>query len=68
MLDRELPKIGEQIPEIISGPYYFGISEIGYHRLKISFGATCHQNDAKSIKPTLNHALWELFSRNGIQL
>lgn len=68
MLDRELPGIGEQIPEIINGPYYFGIGEIGYHKLKINFGAICKQSDAKYIKPILNHALWELFTRNGIQL
>ncbi len=67
-LDRELPEVGKQIPEIVSGPYYFGISEIGYHKLKIGIGATCTQNDVKSIRPVLNHALWELFSRHGIQL
>ena len=68
MLDRELPKIGEKTPGIIRGPFYVGISEIGYHWIKICFSAVCQQNDVNSLKSNLNHQLYDLFNDNGFQL
>ena len=68
MLDRELPEIGNQIPDIISGPFYFGISEIGYHWIKICVAATCQQNDANRLKSELNHHLYDIFDKNGFKL
>lgn len=68
MLDRELPKIREEIPTIISGPYYNGISTIDYHRLSLSVGAECRQKDVTKTRTELNHVLWELFTKNGLQL
>ncbi len=68
MLDRELPKIGEKTPEIIRGPFYIGISEIGYHWIKICISAVCQQSDVNSIKSNLNHQLHDIFEDNGFQL
>ena len=68
MLDQELPKIGEKIPEIIKGPFYLGISEIGYHWIKICVGAICQQNDVTMLKSELNHQLFDIFKSNGFQL
>ena len=68
MLDRELPKIGEKTPGIIRGPFYVGISEIGYHWIKICISAVCQQNDVNSLKSNLNHQLYDLFNDNGFQL
>lgn len=68
MLDRELPKISDQIPEIISGPFYFGISEIGYHWIKICIGSTCQQNDVTRLTSVLNNHLYAIFEKNGFRL
>lgn len=68
MLERELPKIGEQLPRIISGPYYFGISEIGYRRVTICIAASCKQSDVNRIKSPLNHYIWDMFRDNGYPL
>lgn len=68
MLERELPKIGEQNPKIISGPHYFGISKIGYHTLTIGIGVSCHQNDSAIVKNYMNARLFELFRDNGFRL
>ncbi|MBR6088948.1 MAG: mechanosensitive ion channel, partial [Anaerolineaceae bacterium] len=68
MLDRELPKVGEHVPMILNGPFYFGIDEIGYHWLKITIGAACYQSDINKLKPQLNQHLWEMFKENGFEL
>ena len=68
MLERELPKIAEQVPELVGGPYYFGINEIGYHWVKIAVAATCMQNDLTRLKSVLNHHLYDIFKKNGFTL
>lgn len=68
MLDRELPKVGENVPMILNGPFYFGIDEIGYHWLKITVGAACYQSDINKLKPQLNQHLWDIFEKNGFEL
>ncbi len=68
MLNRELPKVGERIPQIIDGPYYGGITEIGYRHVNIGFRALCRQDDIKAVGILLNHEIWDLFKENGYQL
>lgn len=68
MLNRELPKMAEKIPQIINGPVYFGIGKIGFHTITISIGALCNQNDINAIKTKLNHSLYDLFKENGFSL
>ncbi len=68
MLERELPKIGEKIPEIISGPGYLGVETIDYHRLSILVSVLCKQKDVSNTKRAVNRELWELFEKNGYQL
>ncbi len=68
MLKQELPKIGEEFPEIIRGPYYIGIETISYRRVTIAVSAECRQQDVKKITRDLNHTLWALFEKNGFQL
>ena len=68
MLERELPKIPDRVPQIIEGPYYGGIGKIGSHTITISVGALGHQSDTHEIKIALNRILYELFRENGINL
>ena len=68
MLDRELPKIGEKTPAIISGPVYLGIDRIDYHRVSIMVSALCRQKDVNKVRRIMNEELWDLFRKNGYQL
>ena len=68
MLERELPKIGEQNTKIVNGPYYFGINEIGYHWIKISIGTECQQKHVTGMKSYLNDQIYDIFIKNGYQL
>ena len=64
MLIRELPAIGEAIPEIISGPYYKGIMSIEEH-YTLYIIAECRQESYRKIQRELNHAIIMLFKDNG---
>ncbi len=68
MFKRELPKVGQRIPQIIDGPYYIGITEISYRRINIGLRALGRQDDIKVISGMLNHEIWDLFEKYGYQL
>ena len=68
MLNRELPKVKDQIPEIKSGPHYFGVNEIGYHWVQICISALADQNDVNNIISELNRVLYDIFEKNGFRL
>ncbi len=67
MLEKELPAIGESVPEIISGPFYKGIMEIGAANT-LYIIAECKQWDYRKVQREMNHALLTLFSEHGIPL
>lgn len=64
-----LETLKEQYPEIESGPFYLGLSEIteGGVRL-ITFVATCPENRKYAIQRILNRELNLLFEENNIRL
>ena len=64
-----LERLKEQHPEIESGPFYLGLSEIteGGVRL-ITFVATCPENQKYAIQRILNRELNLLFEENNIRL
>ena len=68
MLREELPKIGEAKPEIMSGPKYSGIKEIGYRRVTLSISTLCRQEDCEKLKKALNKELVNLFHKYGFPL
>jgi small conductance mechanosensitive channel len=68
LLRENLPKIGEKIPEIISGPFYGGIVSIGTGSVTMSIIAECEEEDYYSVQRKLNGAVVELFLSQGISI
>ena len=67
MLELELPRVGEAIPEIISGPYYKGVMAIGnVHTLYII--AECKQSNYRKVQRELNHSILGLFEEHGYKI
>ena len=67
MLKKELPEIGKSIPEIIGGPYYKGVMQIGsINTLYII--AECKQENYRRVQRKLNHAILDLFNEHGYKL
>ena len=67
LLNDQLPKIGERIPKIISGPNYLGITSIGRGTMTLSIVAECNEEDYYLVQRSLNHAIQMLFEEYGIK-
>lgn len=68
LLRKELPGIGESIPEIITGPFYKGITGMSGNILTISIIAECNEADYHQVQRSLNSAIREMLDRNGVKL
>ena len=68
MLKEQLPRIGQSIPEIISGPYYKGVISIGKGSITLSIIAECNEADYHEVQRALNRAVQELFAEQEIRI
>ena len=62
-LERELPLIREEIPAIISGPSFTGISAIDRNHMTISISGQCREADAFFITKDINMKIKERIDR-----
>ncbi|MBR1659050.1 MAG: mechanosensitive ion channel family protein [Oscillospiraceae bacterium] len=68
MLKENLPQIGKSIPEIISGPVYKGVVNLGKGTLSLSVIAECTEADYHEVQRKLNGAMAVLFEKHGISI
>ena len=67
MLKKELPTIGKEIEEIVSGPDYQGVTEVG-ENITLSFSAECQEQDVGKVRTKMNYAMMALFDRHQIPI
>ena len=63
-----LDKIKANIPAIIDGPYYKGVSELGASSVDLMFVATCKETDFYQVKRDINREIFLLFNEYGITI
>ncbi len=68
LLERELPAIGENNPQILKGPVFEGITNIEDGKMTLSIETECRQADAHKVKLYVNSELQKLFAKNGIRI
>lgn len=68
LLNERLPEIGRGIPEIISGPFYKGVVNIGKSTLALSIIAECVEDDYHQVQRRLNGAIAVLLEEAGISI
>ena len=68
LLTDQLPQIGKAIPEIISGPFYKGVVNIGRGTFGLSIIAECMEEDYYRVQRQLNGAIAVFFEEHGIQI
>ena len=68
MLTEQLPHIGSLIPEIVSGPFYKGVTAIGKGTVTLSIIAECNEADYYVVQRSLNRAIQALFEQQGIKI
>ena len=66
IISDNLDKIKENIPSIIEGPFYKGITELGASSVDLLFIAKCREQDIYQVQRDLNRQIKILFDDNNI--
>ena len=68
MLKQELPKIGASIPQVISGPFYNGVTAIDGNNNTLLVITECSEENFGVVQREVNRAIRLLFTEKGIAL
>ena len=68
ILKDNLAAIKEAIPDIISGPFYKGVSSLGDSAVIIRFVANCDESKRYQVQRDLNRQIKLLFEKNNINI
>ena len=66
LLRRELPRIGQAIPEIIEGPEYKGVVDFTADKITIAISAVSTERNYGKVRRSINRAIWLLLEENGV--
>ena len=68
IMNRELPKIGQSIPDIISGPIYKGIVSMDGSKVTISVTCECNEEVSYRVQRELYAKFHDMFERESLPL
>ncbi len=68
IIQENLEKIRENIPEIVDGPFYKGITALSASSVDLLFLANCHEGDIYSVQRQMTRELKLLFDENDINI
>ena len=68
ILKEQLPKVKEAIPDIIDGPFYKGVAELGNSAVVIRFVANCDEGTKYQVERDMNRQFKLLFDENNINI
>ena len=66
VLRRELPKVGDNYPRILTGPNYLGVNDLGESGVELMFLCTCNERYTKPVKRVMNRGILKIFYENSI--
>ena len=68
ILNDNLPKIKETIPQIVEGPYYKGVSALGDSSVNLKFIARCEETAKYQVERDMNRQFKLLFDKHNINI
>ena len=68
IIKSNLPSIKEKIPEIIEGPIYDGVEQLGNSSVVVRVIAQCEEKDRINVRRFLNKELKRVLDENGINI
>jgi small conductance mechanosensitive channel len=68
IIAKELPNVKKEIPAIVDGPYYKGVSEFYRDGPLLKFVARCKEEDVYQVTRDLKKYLAKMFDDNGIDV
>ena len=63
-----IERLKEKIPDIVEGPYYKGVAELGESSVNLLFVAKCKENDIYQVQRDMNREIKILFDDNNINI
>lgn len=63
-----IEKVKEKIPDIVEGPFYKGVSELGESGVVLLFIAKCKEDDIYQVTRDLNREIKIIFDDNNIEI
>ena len=67
-LRRDLPLLGKANPQILDGPTYAGVSQLGESGVDLLILCKCREEDIKNVSWYLNREVLQIFYRNDINV
>ncbi len=68
IIAKNIQSVKEAIPDIVNGPYYKGVSELGASGVTLKFIAECTENTKFQVQRDMNRQLKLLFDQNNINI
>ncbi len=68
IIKNSLPNIGERITEIVAGPRYDGVEQLGDSAVIVRVVAHCEEKDRIDVRRILNKELKSVLDKNGINI
>ena len=68
VLKNEMPQIKKRHREILDGPTFIGVSELGDSAVNLIITAKCAEKDIINVQRVLNREILEIFYRNDISV
>jgi small conductance mechanosensitive channel len=68
VIKQNLPKIKEKIPQIVQGPIYDGVDQLGDSAVIVRIIAHCEEKDRLNVRRLLNKELKIILDKNGINI
>ncbi len=68
IISKNIDAIKEAIPDIVNGPYYKGVSELGASGVTLKFVAECTENTKFQVQRDLNRQVKLLFDANKVNI
>ena len=63
-----IDKLKEKIPDIVEGPFYKGVAELGESSVNLLFVAKCKESDIYQVQRDMNREIKILFDNNNIEI
>lgn len=68
IINNNLSSIQKRVPNIIKGPFYKGVAELGYGGVKLLIVATCKEEDIHQVQRDLNREVKLLCEANNVDM
>ena len=68
VIKENIDNIKNNVPQIVEGPFYKGITNLGSSTMELLFFAKCHEEDIYTVQRGMNREIKIMFDKNNVAL